>query len=254
MSDPRIQYYKLDKNRGGNYARNFGARISRGELLMFLDSDDILHPNCIENRLKKMEEFPDKDFVVFAGIKVFNHIPEDTQILWNIFTEENDLDRFLRIDNPWHTTSPVWNKTSFLKLNGFREESIVWNDWEIHLRAIIKNLNYIKINSETDCYYRKHTQEAISKIDKNLTSTLNRFETIKHLHKLLIEYSKTNNYRKQLIAQQIFLMQIELNNLPITKQTNIFKYVSDKNILNFSQYIYWNFYLSIFKKSFSASI
>jgi glycosyltransferase involved in cell wall biosynthesis len=244
-----IYLCKNTKGKGASSSRNFGANKASFDYLMFLDSDDILHPNCIENRLKRIKDFPEKDFVVFAGVKVFNTTPEDNQTLWNIFTEENDIDRFLRIDNPWHTSSPVWKKQSFLQLGGFRESSLVWNDWEIHLRAIIQGLSYVKLETPTDCYYRKHEMEAISKIDKNHKSTINRFETIQHLYQLLENHNKLNSYRKQLIAQQIFLMQHELNRSDNKVKKYVFSFISQKNLLNFIQYYFWKVYLNNFENS-----
>lgn len=45
--DDRIRYV-VQKNQGAASARNYGLEESRGEWIMYLDSDDILLPNCIE--------------------------------------------------------------------------------------------------------------------------------------------------------------------------------------------------------------
>jgi glycosyltransferase involved in cell wall biosynthesis len=43
----RINAVRLDRNRGGSYARNRGAERARGEFLMFLDSDDLIAPETL---------------------------------------------------------------------------------------------------------------------------------------------------------------------------------------------------------------
>jgi len=47
-ADERIQYIKFDQNRGANAARNRGIQEARGEFVSFLDSDDILETNHLE--------------------------------------------------------------------------------------------------------------------------------------------------------------------------------------------------------------
>ncbi len=47
FQDKRIKYEKFTINRGVNSARNRGLDLSRGEYVMFLDSDDELLPNAL---------------------------------------------------------------------------------------------------------------------------------------------------------------------------------------------------------------
>jgi glycosyltransferase involved in cell wall biosynthesis len=46
------------KNAGQSAARNHGVRASRGDLLSFLDSDDLIHPRKIERQLGRFEAAP----------------------------------------------------------------------------------------------------------------------------------------------------------------------------------------------------
>ncbi len=48
LQDERIQYHKLEKNGGACIARNMGIRLSKGEYITFLDSDDEYFPKKIE--------------------------------------------------------------------------------------------------------------------------------------------------------------------------------------------------------------
>lgn len=47
-NDPRISYY-YQKNQGVTVARNLGIRIAKAEYIIFLDADDILYKNALEN-------------------------------------------------------------------------------------------------------------------------------------------------------------------------------------------------------------
>ena len=52
--DKRIVLFKLDKNRGAGYARNYSIKNSNGRFISFCDSDDQWKPNKLKTQLKYM--------------------------------------------------------------------------------------------------------------------------------------------------------------------------------------------------------
>lgn len=50
-NDNRVHYYKLDKNRGACFARNYGFTKSKGEFIALMDSDDVCHLDRIQKQL-----------------------------------------------------------------------------------------------------------------------------------------------------------------------------------------------------------
>ena len=58
FSDPRVQYYKKENGERGA-ARNFGARKAMGKYLTFLDSDDILYPEHLQEAVRFIAEKKD---------------------------------------------------------------------------------------------------------------------------------------------------------------------------------------------------
>lgn len=55
VGDDRIKTINLEENQGPGNARNVGIKRSSGKLLFFLDSDDSLHENTIEELVGKYE-------------------------------------------------------------------------------------------------------------------------------------------------------------------------------------------------------
>ena len=56
LQDPRIRYYKNEKNSGAALTRNFALRQARGAWIAFLDSDDLWMPEKLEKQLAFMTQ------------------------------------------------------------------------------------------------------------------------------------------------------------------------------------------------------
>lgn len=56
ISDKRISFIDLGKNYGYSYAKNVGIKQSKGEYLVMLDADDMLTPNSLDIRYRKITE------------------------------------------------------------------------------------------------------------------------------------------------------------------------------------------------------
>ena len=61
--DPRIRYFRQD-NAGVAAARNLGIRESDGELITFIDQDDIWVPEKLQIQVAFLQEHPEIDYVI----------------------------------------------------------------------------------------------------------------------------------------------------------------------------------------------
>jgi glycosyltransferase involved in cell wall biosynthesis len=56
---PDLIYHRLEKNSGVSHARNQGVELAQGELICFLDSDDLWEKNKLKVQVDWMQAHPD---------------------------------------------------------------------------------------------------------------------------------------------------------------------------------------------------
>jgi glycosyltransferase involved in cell wall biosynthesis len=183
-SEPRFILLN-NQGRGAAAARNEGIKVAQGDYLIFLDSDDLLAPFCLKQRIEKLKVNPELDFAVFPMLLFFEK-PYDSDLLWNIETKDIDIQRFARLDAVWQTTGPIWRKEAIKKIGGFDEELLCWQDVDFHLKALASGLNYQKFyQKQPDCFYRKQSKNSISQQEINsLPKLKSRFKVLEKLIQL----------------------------------------------------------------------
>jgi len=157
-NNEKIKIFQRERlPKGASTCRNIGAENANGEYLIFLDSDDLLAPFCLEQRIKIMQENLNLDFAVF-NMFLFRNQLNDLNTIFNLKIKNKDtyLKMFLRDTPPWQTMCVIWRKLMFLKINGFDEIFWIMDDPELHTRALLEpNVNYNFLEeSKPDCYYR----------------------------------------------------------------------------------------------------
>ena len=159
--DDRIGYVKLPADRrGAPAARNYGADHTGGEYVIFLDSDDLLSPDCLGRRVAFMESRPELDFGVWKA-RMFRRAAGDLPHLWNDWEpgdEAGDLDRYLAADVVWQTAGPMWRREALKIVGPWDEQLLSGQDREQHLRACVRaaegRLRYEK-RPEIDHHWRR---------------------------------------------------------------------------------------------------
>ncbi len=151
--DPRIRYIpRTGEKAGANVCRNLGISQSHSDLIVFLDSDDLLAPDSLARRVAVMMRNEDLDFVTFQT-GVFQNTPGDLGRQLDPELIGDDLLRFLLMECPWQTTAPTWRKAALTRIGGFDESLLSWQDVELHVRALAAGLRYVRF-PEVDHHMR----------------------------------------------------------------------------------------------------
>lgn len=153
--DDRFHLIELDCSVGGSAARNVGLGKCRGSYVIFLDSDDILAPQCLGNRRKVIESDLAIDFVVFPMCNFTDSFDNKGRI-WAPKSGEDHLKLFLRHQLPWQTMQPIWRKAFVQEVGGFDPELPRFQDVDLHTRALLKPEVRYRVSDlvEPDCFYR----------------------------------------------------------------------------------------------------
>ena len=151
--DPRVRFVERGGEKSGaNVCRNLGIRYSRADLIVFLDSDDLLSPDSLGRRVDVMDRNRDVDFVTFQT-GVFETVPGDLKRQLDADLSGDDLVRFLFFECPWQTTAPTWRRTTLERVGGLDELLPSWQDIDLHIRAIAGGCRYLRF-PEVDHHFR----------------------------------------------------------------------------------------------------
>jgi glycosyltransferase involved in cell wall biosynthesis len=160
-SKTRILFRK-DGLKGPSRCRNLGANDAQGDYLLFLDSDDLLAPWCLESRLQLITADPKIDAVILP-IALFRKVPGDLLEHWNDLKGDDDEERFVISDPVWQTSSPLWRKKAFLSTGGFDERVMYGDDGELHLRSLLTGRILRKYCDQLpDAFIRRADQDRIT--------------------------------------------------------------------------------------------
>ncbi|MEO7684544.1 MAG: glycosyltransferase family 2 protein, partial [Gemmatimonadaceae bacterium] len=161
--DSRVRLMAREREpKGACTCRNIAVEHARGRYLLFLDTDDVLAPYCLEQRIAVMELNPEADFAVFPML-LFQGSIGNADRRWNIETGEDDLLRVLRMDPICQGTGTLWRRDSFIRAGMWDEHLRLWQDIELHLRAFGGGFRFVKrLDLPPDVYIRE-TETSLSR-------------------------------------------------------------------------------------------
>ncbi len=204
------------ENAGASHCRNLGIKNSNGEFIIFLDSDDILTPKCIQSRINAYLKAPKYDFIVFP-CGTFSHKIGDSKSIW--VPKSNDfLISFLKHEIKWTICSVLWKKSALIYLKGFKEDYKRLQDVELHTRAILSKKLKFKTypKYEVDNYYRISNDRKLVADEVFLNNYMSgTFLYISDMSNKL--YTKA---QKQALKGTLFTLMNNINFYYITKKIN----------------------------------
>jgi glycosyltransferase involved in cell wall biosynthesis len=144
--DSRVSYYVRpeDSCKGANTCRNIGFEKAKGSFVKWLDSDDILLPECLEKQVE-VHSNESNSAVVFCDTGFFEQDGMSQKFIdkkWCPFLKTENITKDLITGKlRWAIMSGLWRKTQINK-NPFREELMNSQEWLFHIEFSLKNLHF----------------------------------------------------------------------------------------------------------------
>lgn len=176
-----IKVFHNDQHKGVSYCRNIGILNSESEYLIFIDSDDTIYENSINNVDKRINKNNDiyflknyktnenkKEFIIDKNISLIN-------------TKDNYLETISSLYKfPGSVHGKIFRKQFILENNILFDENLVVNeDIDFVINALLKSKNVKYINEKFYKYYKRNgsitdnwTNEKLYSILKNIEKNI----------------------------------------------------------------------------------
>lgn len=174
--NPKIHIWHRQRlPKGASTCRNIALKHATGDYIIFLDSDDLLAPHCLQQRTKFFQQNSQYDFIVFP-IQYFENVVGDRQDIFFRKFHEDYLTSFL-LKSYWITMSTIWKRSSLEKLGGFDETLACMQDSDLHMRAIIEGQSFKVFHDKSlvdgylrvsDSYERISNRISLVKLDSKI--------------------------------------------------------------------------------------
>jgi len=216
FKDKRIIYhFKINEERG--VARNTGMDLAIGNYITFLDSDDILYPNHLQNAFKRIKDFSYPDFYRQA-YEIKN---EKGLVLFANNKLRGDANKFILKGNYFSCIGVFLTKqvTNEVRFNTDRR-ICPSEDWDYWLRLSVRYKFYY--DNAVTASMLQHDERSLNNFNEK-QSKLAIALLIKSLKKDEVFVKKRGKYLNMIMAQMYSLLC--LNKVLHKKQNGLIKVV-----------------------------
>lgn len=144
IKDKRIKYIKLPTNTKGTKPRNVGIKLSQGDFIAFLDSDDCWLPDKLEKQIKFIYNsgLYNKNLLCFTGV-IFKDKEYCKEKLNKPLYKDEDIMDYILVRNNTVQTSTFMVTSSIAKKTLFDSNLKRHQDWDFCIRLRNNNTNFL---------------------------------------------------------------------------------------------------------------
>ncbi len=194
-------FWEESPNRGGNLTRNRLLSLSNGKWLQYLDADDYLLPNKLENQANFISTVPDADLIWSPGLLEYYDGNKFRRELGPVYQQRDPWILLAR----WHfpqTGRVLWRKKAILDVGGWNVKQPCCQEHELYLRLLMAGKNFVYLEDPSSVY-RLWSSSTVSRKNKFATYKY-RLEIIEKIEHYLELVGELNQSRKDAINQSRF--------------------------------------------------
>ncbi|MEX0383141.1 glycosyltransferase family 2 protein [Spiribacter sp. 1M153] len=153
--------YAYQKNKGAAVARNNGLRLSRGEYVQFLDSDDLLLPDKLSTAINIFNAHPEVE-IVYANRGDFSRDVCDFRpwVREHADLEHDPSPAAVALANVW-TPLPLFTRKALSKVGPWDERLSSLQDWE-YIARVVSQVREVRNTGKIQALCRTHEGSRLS--------------------------------------------------------------------------------------------
>lgn len=130
-----VKYILLESNKGAQYARNIGVYESKGEIICFLDDDDVFS----DNKVSKISEIFEKEPGIGAVSNAFSVFKDGSECQSIVNSEIKKVDHILKENLLGGCSVMSIRREEFDRQEGFCLDFKSCQDWDMWIRLFLNS-------------------------------------------------------------------------------------------------------------------
>lgn len=172
--EKNLTYWISEPDKGQSHAINKGFKQASGDILAWLNSDDLYIPGILNSLFT---QFSPTSFTIFFGNSIyFNETAKSFKAWGTNITKVKDVNDIFKYDYIIQP-STFWTRDAWVKIGPLREDLNYAFDWEWFIRGIKMGVSLIPLNRPISLY-RIHSS------NKTTNGGIVRQEEILNIYKL----------------------------------------------------------------------
>lgn len=166
--DPRILYYRNERNSGPAFSLNKGFNLSQGKLILPFDDDDLLPPDALQTHYNFMREHTEVDWSLGYACNIDKDNQPTGERERPFFHEESEV--FLQAllgRNTITNGTVVIRREALTSIEGW-DKDVTCQDWGMWVKLASHHLP-VGLNGANVCFYRVHTNQLTTRHSKDGT-------------------------------------------------------------------------------------
>ena len=211
-SDKLTYFYQ--KNAGVSAARNKGLSLAKGDYILFLDADDLIVDNFIENRFSFLTENDRFN----ACCSIIHTIDINDNLISNSYSNISNIEELLTFeDKKFSCPSGYLFKTSSLTENNLSFNINLSSSADRYFLLEYFNFNKIGFVNDSPLLYRIIS----SSMSNNLTNSLI-VDQIKYLELLSLSHYIPNKIKNQILSRTCYTLSASFYHLNVKKKALLY--------------------------------